>query len=269
MANLVVLTSVPSAGLSSSSHLPLHQRFHECVPSQIRPVCKERGITKAHYGDNSGSSGIPFRRSASFPFPVLKAAGSFSDSVEDLSSASNAAGWENEDENIVNTPVMWDTTPEIQQNGIVLSPTSGTKLQRLTQDVAMGLVLREAAGTSWTTGSGLEGPTGDWTTGPSENEGKEELKFPDLSKSPRRKMRVAFTCNVCGERTIRAINPLAYTDGTVFVQCKGCDVFHKLVDNLNLFHEMRGKIYRGYDVPWYANDQPYNFFDGQYYDPLV
>lgn len=53
------------------------------------------------------------------------------------------------------------------------------------------------------------------------------------------------------------------------LQCKGCNVFHKLVDNLNLFHEMRGKMYRGYDIPWYANDQPYNFFDGQYYDPLL
>jgi hypothetical protein len=77
----------------------------------------------------------------------------------------------------------------------------------------MGLVLREGLGTGWTTGSGLEGPTGDI-----ENESKEEPKFPNLSKSPRRKMRVAFTCNKCGERTIRAINPLAYTDGTVFVQ---------------------------------------------------
>lgn len=52
-------------------------------------------------------------------------------------------------------------------------------------------------------------------------------------------MRVAFTCNVCGQRTTRAINPHAYTDGTVFVQCCGCNIFHKLVDNLNLFHEMK------------------------------
>lgn len=33
-------------------------------------------------------------------------------------------------------------------------------------------------------------------------------------------MRVAFTCNVCGHRTTRAINPHAYTDGTVFVQVR-------------------------------------------------
>jgi protein import protein ZIM17 len=35
-------------------------------------------------------------------------------------------------------------------------------------------------------------------------------------------MRVAFTCNVCGQRTTRAINPHAYTDGTVFVQVYCC-----------------------------------------------
>ncbi|GFP80139.1 hypothetical protein PHJA_000157300 [Phtheirospermum japonicum] len=51
------------------------------------------------------------------------------------------------------------------------------------QDEAMGLVLSAANVRGWTTG-----------------------------------MRVAFTCKVCGQRTTRAINPHAYTDGTVFVQ---------------------------------------------------
>lgn len=269
MANLAVLqTSAPCAGLSSSSRLSQRHPFPNCSPCQTVPARMEPGVTKAQYSDNGGPSGILFRKSAGFQFPVLKASGRFSDSVDDSSSPSSA-GWESDDENTINTPIMWSTPQEIQEEGLVLSSSSGTKLQRLTQDAAMGLVLREAVGTSWTTGSGLEGPTDDWTTGPVENESKEELRFPGLSKSPRRKMRVAFTCNVCGERTIRAINPLAYTDGTVFVQCKGCDVFHKLVDNLNLFHEMRGKVYRGYDIPWYANDQPYNFFDGPHYDPLL
>ncbi|CAM6091132.1 unnamed protein product [Calypogeia fissa] len=259
MANLVALQTLATcAGLSSSAHLSAPQRLLDCSPtSQTLPVRKERGIVTAQYSDNIGSCGIQFWRSSSYAFPVLKAAGRFSDSVEDSSSASSA-DLGNEDGYTTDGPISWNNSPEMQQEGIVLSSSKGNKLQRLTQDVAMGLVLREAAGTSWTTGSGLEGPADG-----AEPESKEELKFPDLSKSPRRKMRVAFTCNVCGERTIRAMNPLAYTDGTVFVQCKGCDVFHKLVDNLNLFHEMKGKIYRGYDIPWYANDQPYNFFDDQ------
>ncbi|XP_020263080.1 uncharacterized protein LOC109839057 [Asparagus officinalis] len=80
-----------------------------------------------------------------------------------------------------------------------------------------------------------------------------------FTKSPRRRMRVAFTCNVCGQRTTRAINPHAYTDGTVFVQCCGCNVFHKLVDNLNLFHEM--KCYVSPSFPYKGNLR-FNFLDG-------
>lgn len=81
------------------------------------------------------------------------------------------------------------------------------------QDAAMGIILRAAGSTTgWTTGSGLEGPAYSMKMAGSEMPG------PIFSKSPRRRMRVAFTCNVCGHRSIRAINPHAYTDGTVFVQ---------------------------------------------------
>ncbi|PKA48960.1 hypothetical protein AXF42_Ash019498 [Apostasia shenzhenica] len=54
---------------------------------------------------------------------------------------------------------------------------------------------------------------------------------------PRRNMIVQFTCNSCGERTQRRINRIAYERGTVFVQCSGCMVNHKLVDNLGLVVE--------------------------------
>ncbi|KAH9291894.1 hypothetical protein KI387_042917, partial [Taxus chinensis] len=92
-------------------------------------------------------------------------------------------------------------------------------LQPLSKDTAMGLVLKAAGGTGWTTGSGMEGPA--LLKGPSENiETAEKSIYPWslFTKSPRRRMRVAFTCGVCGQRTTRAINPHAYTDGTVFVQ---------------------------------------------------
>uniref|UniRef100_A0A7N0T0E7 DNL-type domain-containing protein n=1 Tax=Kalanchoe fedtschenkoi TaxID=63787 RepID=A0A7N0T0E7_KALFE len=110
----------------------------------------------------------------------------------------------------------------------------------MSQDAAMGLVLSAASVRGWTTGSGMEGPP--VPAGAEEGSGTEKVStFPWslFTKSPRRRMRVAFTCNVCGQRTTRAINPHAYTDGTVFVQCCGCNIFHKLVDNLNLFHEMK------------------------------
>ena len=41
-------------------------------------------------------------------------------------------------------------------------------------------------------------------------------------------------------------------------QCCGCNVFHKLVDNLNLFHEM--KCYVGPDFR-YEGDAPFNYLD--------
>ncbi|XP_020113477.1 uncharacterized protein LOC109727705 isoform X2 [Ananas comosus] len=105
------------------------------------------------------------------------------------------------------------------------------------KDAAMGLVLSAATGRGWTTGSGMEGPP---IPAESDLADRRVSTFPWslFTKSPRRRMLVAFTCNVCGQRTTRAINPHAYTDGTVFVQCCGCNVFHKLVDNLNLFHGM-------------------------------
>lgn len=79
----------------------------------------------------------------------------------------------------------------------------------------MGLVLSAANVRGWTTGSGMEGPSL-----PVGGNGEKISTFPWslFTKSPRRRMRVAFTCNVCGQRTTRAINPHAYTDGTVFVQ---------------------------------------------------
>ncbi|XP_066378820.1 uncharacterized protein [Miscanthus floridulus] len=56
-------------------------------------------------------------------------------------------------------------------------------------------------------------------------------------KLPRRSLLVQFTCNACGERTKRLINRVAYESGTVFLQCAGCQVYHKFVDNLGLVVE--------------------------------
>jgi len=84
----------------------------------------------------------------------------------------------------------------------------------------MGLVLRAAGtGTGWTTGSGLEGPSCS-IEGAGSDERLSHMSTGILQQSPRRRMRVAFTCNLCGHRTTRAINPHAYTDGTVFVQVR-------------------------------------------------
>lgn len=131
----------------------------------------------------------------------------------------------------------------------------------LSKDAAMGLVLSAANVRGWTTGSGMEGPP--VPAGSNSGSGTERVStFPWslFTKSPRRRMRVAFTCNVCGQRTTRAINPHAYTDGTVFVQCCGCNIFHKLVDNLNLFHEMKCYVNSTFN-PNPNEDMGFKYFD--------
>jgi len=139
-----------------------------------------------------------------------------------------------------------------------LAPYGGLSISPLSKDAAMGLVVSAATGSGWTTGSGMEGPPTASKAGGAGRPEVSTLPWSLFTKSPRRRMRVAFTCNVCGQRTTRAINPHAYTDGTVFVQCCGCNVFHKLVDNLNLFHEM--KCYVGPDFR-YEGDAPFNYLD--------
>ncbi|CAN8287698.1 unnamed protein product [Cochlearia groenlandica] len=121
----------------------------------------------------------------------------------------------------------------------------------LSNDEAMGLVLNAASVSGWTTGSGMEGPS---LPSHADTDNVSTLPWSLFTKSPRRRMRVAFTCNVCGQRTMRAINAHAYTDGTVFVQCCGCNVFHKLVDNLNLFHE----------VKYYVSSATFNYRDAKW-----
>ncbi|KAH6821401.1 Zim17-type zinc finger protein [Perilla frutescens var. hirtella] len=131
----------------------------------------------------------------------------------------------------------------------------------LSKDDAMALVLSAANVRGWTTGSGMEGPP--VPAGSDSDSAIERVStFPWslFTKSPRRRMRVAFTCNVCGHRTTRAINPHAYTDGPVFVQCCGCNVFHKLVDNLNLFHEMKCYVNSSFN-PNPNDDMPIKYLD--------
>ncbi|KAH6780230.1 Zim17-type zinc finger protein [Perilla frutescens var. hirtella] len=150
-----------------------------------------------------------------------------------------------------------DLKPDSAGSGLVPMLSNHT----LSKDAAMGLVLSAANVRGWTTGSGMEGPSAP--AGSDHDSGMERVStFPWslFTKSPRRRMRVAFTCNVCGQRTTRAINPHAYTDGTVFVQCCGCNIFHKLVDNLNLFHEMKCYVNSSFN-PNPNDGMSFKFFD--------
>ena len=86
----------------------------------------------------------------------------------------------------------------------------------------MGLVLSAASVRGRTTGSGMEGPSIPTGAAKSGSGTKRISTFSGslFTKSPRRRIRVAFTCNVCGQRTTCAINPHAYTDDIVFVQVR-------------------------------------------------
>ncbi|WOL18898.1 hypothetical protein Cni_G27695 [Canna indica] len=150
-----------------------------------------------------------------------------------------------------------DRSSESESPSLVPFMGNRAPISPLPKDTAIGLVLSAATGRGWTTGSGMEGPP---IPADSDSTDQAVLTFPWslYTRSPRRRMRVAFTCNVCGQRTTRAINPHAYTDGTVFVQCCGCNVFHKLVDNLNLFHEMKCYVNPSFR---YKGDMPFNFMD--------
>ena len=55
-------------------------------------------------------------------------------------------------------------------------------------------------------------------------------------------LQVRYTCKLCGTTTTKAVNPHAWATGTVFGRCDGCQVIHKLTDNLELFHELSGSV---------------------------
>eukprot|EP01025_Chloroclados_australasicus_P020727 TRINITY_DN2186_c0_g1_i7.p1 TRINITY_DN2186_c0_g1~~TRINITY_DN2186_c0_g1_i7.p1 ORF type:complete len:295 (+),score=15.07 TRINITY_DN2186_c0_g1_i7:254-1138(+) len=70
----------------------------------------------------------------------------------------------------------------------------------------------------------------------------EEALFLGTQRSPRRTLRLSFTCNRCGTRNVNQVNPLAWFSGAVFIQCGGCHVKHKMVDHLNIVQEMSAPV---------------------------
>eukprot|EP01025_Chloroclados_australasicus_P057197 TRINITY_DN7119_c0_g2_i2.p1 TRINITY_DN7119_c0_g2~~TRINITY_DN7119_c0_g2_i2.p1 ORF type:complete len:296 (-),score=16.95 TRINITY_DN7119_c0_g2_i2:299-1156(-) len=64
------------------------------------------------------------------------------------------------------------------------------------------------------------------------------------TQSPRRTSKVRFTCNICKAINIKPVNPAAFKTGTIFAQCGKCGITHKLIDNLNIVHEVSGLVYQ-------------------------
>lgn len=68
---------------------------------------------------------------------------------------------------------------------------------------------------------------------------KVSIDLNDIEGAPRRSMLVGFTCNACGGRTERLVNPLAWAKGMVIVQCEHCKAWHKIADANNMVEEYR------------------------------
>lgn len=67
--------------------------------------------------------------------------------------------------------------------------------------------------------------------------------------SNRRSKKAVFTCNKCGGRSEKLVNPLAWEKGLVLAQCDHCKVWHTLASNdPKLFEEVRYTKDKGSEV---------------------
>ncbi len=84
-------------------------------------------------------------------------------------------------------------------------------------------------------------PSGD--SGDSEaradGDGVYRVNLRDLEGASRRSLLVAFTCNACGGRSERLVNPLAWAKGMVIAQCEQCKAWHKIADSQGMVEEYR------------------------------
>ena len=85
------------------------------------------------------------------------------------------------------------------------------------------------------------GRYGSWRACAQDDASEENSRRFVVGRIAKRTLLVSFKCNVCEERTERLVNPLAWNKGTVFVQCKNCEIWHRIKDNLNLIDEIRYK----------------------------
>ncbi|GMH33030.1 hypothetical protein BSKO_00864 [Bryopsis sp. KO-2023] len=67
--------------------------------------------------------------------------------------------------------------------------------------------------------------------------------FAQGSSSPRRTSKLRFTCDRCGARNAKFVNPHAWNKGVVFCRCDGCDVVHLVRDGKGIFSNLKGPVF--------------------------
>ena len=72
-----------------------------------------------------------------------------------------------------------------------------------------------------------------------DDDGVYRVNLKDLEGASRRSLLVSFTCNACGGRSERLVNPLAWEKGMVIVQCEQCKAWHKIADSQGMVEEYR------------------------------
>ncbi|GIL76394.1 hypothetical protein Vretimale_5944 [Volvox reticuliferus] len=89
----------------------------------------------------------------------------------------------------------------------------------------------------------IEAKEEDGTSDIEYDEQNKVVRIPLSALGPegqRRTKLVLFTCNKCGGRTARLVNPIAWDKGAVFAQCAKCGVWHVLsAPNKKIFEEVR------------------------------
>eukprot|EP00882_Tetradesmus_deserticola_P004050 GHRQ01004279.1.p1 GENE.GHRQ01004279.1~~GHRQ01004279.1.p1 ORF type:complete len:238 (+),score=51.04 GHRQ01004279.1:115-828(+) len=73
------------------------------------------------------------------------------------------------------------------------------------------------------------------------DEDTKTVKIPlaAVNDGQRRTKMVMFTCNKCGGRSARLVNPVAWEKGAVFCQCQHCSVWHTLAAHPSILEEIR------------------------------
>jgi hypothetical protein len=95
----------------------------------------------------------------------------------------------------------------------------------------------------WGMWRALDARRGSWctccATSDEERDDVYRVDLNSLEGASRRSMLVKFTCNACGGRSERLVNPLAWAKGMVIVQCEQCKAWHKIADSQNMVEEYR------------------------------